>query len=245
MYVSVPRRRCTERYFSLTRQPIPVKMLSAPQRLLAFHLARHHSPSPYQYNLYLYRQRFAPHDIACNRAWKNMFTGLFDCLQRLCEGFLMMSSYVHEDRGCQEHVIFGGSAPHRSMFAWPSRNLRFKPFDLFQWNHRTVPGVAGDHQALCETETGDWKRAASSHSRSPEHQRKGTPGGTGKAIGSSPRCYSGRPLLDLGKRTRHAGELGHHEPGDPRCGLETKQSELRQSERAIEEEPLSAPKLFK
>ena len=112
-------------------------------------------------------------------------------------------------------------------------------------DHRTVPGVAGDHQALFETETRDRKRASSSHSRSSESQRKGITGGTGKAIGSSPRCYPGRPLPDLGNRTRHAGEFGHHEPSDPCCGLDTKQSAWQPSERAIEEEPLSTPKLFK
>lgn len=67
----------------------------------------------------------------------------------------------------------------------------------------------------------------------------------GRQLEAHPRCYLGRPLSDLGNRTRHAGELGHHEPGHLCCRLDTKQSAWQPSERAIEKEPLTTLKLFK
>ena len=60
-----------------------------------------------------------------------------------------------------------------------------------------------------------------------------------------PEARKPRLLPVVGSRAWHAREPSFDEPGDPCDGLEAKKGQEHQSVGAIEEEPLSLPKLIK
>ena len=93
------------------------------------------------------------------------------------------------------------------------------------------------HQAVSQSAPRERPRLAQSHSWSPQRQRSGLRGRTGRAVESPSRCHPRTALPDVGSHPRRQGQSCQHYARQAGSGLDAKKktlvaSEQKEAERA-------------